>query len=88
MRTELHAHALAARHPRTPLVRKARGRRLVDDLIVVPLAIAVAIRFVSARAAEECRSSARQRVAASKVNWRLVVAVWALLGAIGVALAI
>jgi uncharacterized membrane protein YkvA (DUF1232 family) len=61
---------------------------LVDDLVFVPLAIAVAIRFVPPAVLEECRAAAIERVAASKLDWRLVVGLWALLAALGIALAV
>ena len=60
---------------------------LIDDLIFVPLAIAVAIRLVPPAVLAECRAAATDRVTASKLNWRLLVGLWALLAALGIALA-
>jgi len=60
---------------------------IVDDLIFVPVAVALAIRFVPSPILAECRSQARDRVAAqSKSSWILLAAVWAALAAAGIAL--
>jgi uncharacterized membrane protein YkvA (DUF1232 family) len=61
---------------------------LVDDLIFVPLAIAVAIRLVPPAVLAECRAAATERAAASKVNRRLIIGLWAVLAALGIALAV
>ena len=59
---------------------------IVDDLIFVPLAIAVAIRFVPSHVLAECRSTANERMAAqSGSNWILFAAVWTALVAAGIA---
>jgi uncharacterized membrane protein YkvA (DUF1232 family) len=58
---------------------------IVDDLIFVPLAIALALRFVPEPVMAECRSQAQQRVAQSKSSWILIAAVWAALAAAGLA---
>lgn len=57
---------------------------LVDDLVFVPIAIALAVRFVPAAVLEECRVQARDRIAQSKSSWLVVAAVWAALAAAGV----
>ncbi|HZO01879.1 MAG TPA: YkvA family protein [Burkholderiales bacterium] len=60
---------------------------LVDDLIFVPIAIALAIRFVPSPVLAECRLRAHERVAAQpRVSWWLIGAVWALFTAAGIAL--
>jgi uncharacterized membrane protein YkvA (DUF1232 family) len=52
----------------------------VDDLLLLPLAIALAIRLVPAEVLAECREQARQRLAAGKPVSRLagavVVLIW------------
>jgi uncharacterized membrane protein YkvA (DUF1232 family) len=58
---------------------------IVDDLIFVPLAIALAVRFVPAPVLAECRGRAHQHVARSRTPWLLVVAAWVGLAALGVA---
>jgi uncharacterized membrane protein YkvA (DUF1232 family) len=47
----------------------------VDDLLLLPLAIALAIRLVPAAVLAECREQARQRLAAGKPVSRLAGAV-------------
>lgn len=59
---------------------------IVDDLIFVPIAIALALRFVPAPVLAECRTRARLRMAAPlKFNWIFVAALWAVLAAAGIA---
>jgi len=59
---------------------------LVDDLIFVPLAIALAVRFVPVAVLAECRSQAQARAATqSKSSWILIALVWAALAAAGIA---
>lgn len=59
---------------------------IVDDLIFVPLAVALAVRFVPSPVLAECRLRAHQRTAGqSKSNWILIAAVWAALAAAGIA---
>jgi uncharacterized membrane protein YkvA (DUF1232 family) len=58
---------------------------IVDDLIFVPLAIALAVRFVPAPVLAECRGRAHEHVARSRTPWLLVVAAWVGLAALGVA---
>ena len=57
----------------------------VDDLIFVPVAVALAIRFVPSVVLAECRARAQERVALHSTPWLLIVAVWAALGAAGIA---
>src|SRR5919109_836377 len=58
----------------------------LDDLIFVPIAIALAARFVPAPVLAECRVRAQERIeTASKSSWLVMAAVWAGLAAIGVA---
>jgi uncharacterized membrane protein YkvA (DUF1232 family) len=46
---------------------------LVDDLIFVPIAIALAVRFVPEEVLAECRSTAHERLSAlPKWTWRSV----------------
>ena len=60
---------------------------IVDDLIFVPIAITLAVRFVPAPVLAECRSRAQERIALQKTSsWILFVAVWAALAALGVAI--
>ena len=59
----------------------------VDDLIFVPIAIALAVRFVPSPVLAECRGRAQERVAiASNKPWLVMVAVWTALAAAGIAL--
>ena len=61
---------------------------LVDDLIFVPIAIALAVRFVPSPVLAECRALAHEKVLASRSGWPVIVAIWAALAAAGVALSI
>ena len=59
----------------------------VDDLIFIPLAVALATRFVPSTVLAECRGRACERVAAMpKASWLTIGAVWAAATAAGVAL--
>lgn len=59
---------------------------IVDDLIFVPLAIALAIRFVPAPVLAECRTRAHERMAVhKKLSWVVIAAVWVALAAAGMA---
>lgn len=57
----------------------------LDDLIIVPLGIALAVRMISQEVLEECRQKARVEIAKSKpvnkVAAVVVVCVWLLLAA-------
>jgi uncharacterized membrane protein YkvA (DUF1232 family) len=59
---------------------------IVDDLIFVPIAVALAVRFVPAPVLAECRGRAVARLAARpRTPWLLLAAVWLALAAAGVA---
>ncbi len=62
----------------------------LDDLIVVPLGIALAVRMIPATVLTECREESHRAMAADKpVNWvaaSIIVAVWLLLAGLGVLL--
>lgn len=58
----------------------------IDDLIFVPLAIALAVRFVPAGVLAECRLRAQERSeTTSKSSWLVFAAAWAALAALGAA---
>ena len=58
---------------------------LVDDLIFVPIAIALAVRFVPTPVLAECRARAQQRLDAQpRSSWLVIAAMWAALAAAGV----
>ena len=61
---------------------------IVDDLIFVPIAVALAVRFVPAAVLAECRTRAHERIAArpKRMSWIPLLAVWAALAAAGIAL--
>ena len=59
---------------------------MIDDLIFVPLAIALAVRFVPAPVLAECRGRAQERVLQSKTPWVAIAAVWATLAVAGITL--
>ena len=60
---------------------------IVDDLIFVPLAVALAVRFVPSPVLAECRGRAQERLMVkSTKRWLVFVAVWAGLAAAGIAL--
>ena len=59
---------------------------LIDDLIFVPLAIALAVRFVPETVLAECRGRAEEKMVSGKTSWLLLAALWAALAAAGVAL--
>ena len=59
---------------------------LFDDLIFVPLAIALAVRFVPAPVLAECRGRAHERAAMQgRSSWIPMAAVWLAMAAVGVA---
>lgn len=60
---------------------------LVDDLIFVPLALGLAVRFVPAPVLADCRSRATQ-IVVPRAGWLLLAGVWIVLTAIGVAAAL
>lgn len=60
---------------------------IVDDLVFVPLAVALAVRFVPSPVLAECRERAQERIALRKSSsWILIAAVWAALAAAAIAL--
>jgi uncharacterized membrane protein YkvA (DUF1232 family) len=61
---------------------------IVDDLIFVPLAVALAVRFVPSPVLAECRAQAYERISVNSKSFTLVLvlAVWAMLATVGVAL--
>ena len=60
---------------------------IVDDLIFVPIAIALAVRFVPAPVLAECRERAQERVALqSGRSWIAIAAIWTALAAAGIAI--
>ena len=65
---------------------------LVDDLILVPLGLALAIRLIPPAVLAECRERADARLDEGRpVNWfvaGLIVAIWVSLAALGVWLAL
>jgi uncharacterized membrane protein YkvA (DUF1232 family) len=60
----------------------------VDDLIFIPLALAVAVRFVPSPVLAECRTRAHERISltSGKSTWVVVLAIWAGLAATAIAL--
>jgi uncharacterized membrane protein YkvA (DUF1232 family) len=62
----------------------------VDDLLLIPLGIAVAIRMIPPAVLAECRGQAQAELSQAKpVNWvaaAVIVAIWFLLAAAGIAL--
>jgi uncharacterized membrane protein YkvA (DUF1232 family) len=59
---------------------------LVDDLIFVPLALAVAIKFVPRAVLAECRGRAQERIATQgPSSWVVIATVWLALAAAGIA---
>jgi hypothetical protein len=65
---------------------------LLDDLVLLPLGIALAIRLIPPPVLAECRARAEERLAARRpVNWfvvGLIVAVWVSVAALAVWLAL
>ena len=49
----------------------------IDDLVFVPLAVALAIRFVPSPVLAECRPRAHERVVSSRSSWIFVFGLWA-----------
>ena len=62
----------------------------LDDLVLIPLGVALAVKMVPAPVLAECREEARRRVAEEKpvnrVAAAVIVAVWVLLAALAVLL--
>ena len=63
----------------------------LDDLLLIPLGIAVAIRMIPPGVLAECRVRAQAELGQAKpVNWvaaAVIIAVWLLLAAAGIAVA-
>jgi uncharacterized membrane protein YkvA (DUF1232 family) len=64
----------------------------LDDLVLVPLGIALALRMIPPAVMAECRARAREALAAGKpTNWiaaAVIVVVWLVLAALGVLLVV
>jgi uncharacterized membrane protein YkvA (DUF1232 family) len=64
----------------------------LDDLVLVPLGIALALKMIPAAVMTECRESARELMAQGKPVNRtaavIIVAIWLLLAALAIALVI
>lgn len=61
----------------------------IDDLIFIPLALAVAVRFVPDAVLADCRGRAQElTLRAGRRGWLVLAAIWAALLAIGVAAAL
>jgi len=59
---------------------------IVDDLIFVPIAIALAVRFVPAPVLAECRGRAHESIAAQRpFSWVSIAMLWLALAAAGIA---
>jgi uncharacterized membrane protein YkvA (DUF1232 family) len=55
---------------------------LIDDLIFVPIAVALAVRFVPSPVLAECRGRAQERIAAQgRSSWVVIATVWLALAA-------
>jgi uncharacterized membrane protein YkvA (DUF1232 family) len=62
----------------------------LDDLVLVPLGVALVVRLVPAEVMAECRARSRELLAAGRPTSRtaaaVILAIWLLLAALGVAL--
>jgi uncharacterized membrane protein YkvA (DUF1232 family) len=59
---------------------------LIDDLLFVPIAVALAVRFVPSPVLAECRLRAQKRLAVpSTIPWLVIAAVWTALAAAAIA---
>jgi uncharacterized membrane protein YkvA (DUF1232 family) len=60
----------------------------LDDLVLVPLGIALAIRLIPASVMEECRQLARERMdngkPASRIAAAAIIAIWVAIAALGI----
>ena len=79
LKIELLALALAARHPDTPwYARLVVG--LIDDIVFVPLAIGLAVRFIPAPVLADCRARSQEIEARaprlSPTSWVLIAGAW------------
>jgi uncharacterized membrane protein YkvA (DUF1232 family) len=58
----------------------------IDDLIFIPLALALAVKFVPEAVLADCRGRAQEiSLRAGRRGWLVLAAVWAALVAVGVA---
>src|SRR5207237_3447814 len=84
IRRELLALALAARHPSTPwyakLVIAGCVAYALTPVVFIPLAIALAVRFVPAPVLADCRARSHELDARvprlSRAAWWLIAAAW------------
>src|SRR4051794_19944996 len=63
---------------------------LIDDLIFIPIALALAVRFIPEPVLIDCRSRAGE-IAARKPSWKagaVIIAVWVVLASLGVYLVV
>jgi uncharacterized membrane protein YkvA (DUF1232 family) len=61
----------------------------LDDLILIPIGVALARKMIPADVLAECRERARVEIAGKPVNWAaaaVIIAVWLLLAALAVVL--
>jgi uncharacterized membrane protein YkvA (DUF1232 family) len=61
----------------------------LDDLILVPLGLALAIKMIPGPVLDECREKARQDAGRGELGWQagiVVVLTWLLLAALGILL--
>lgn len=62
----------------------------LDDLVLIPLGIALALKMIPASVLAECRAQAKATMAQGKpTNWvaaAVIVAIWVLLAALAIAL--
>jgi uncharacterized membrane protein YkvA (DUF1232 family) len=58
----------------------------IDDLIFIPLALGIAVKFVPHAVLADCRGRARERIALqSRFSWIPLAAIWLAMAAAGVA---
>jgi uncharacterized membrane protein YkvA (DUF1232 family) len=58
----------------------------IDDLIFIPLALGIAVKFVPDAVLVDCRGRARERIAAQSLSsWIPIAAVWLAMAAAGIA---
>ena len=55
----------------------------LDDLVLIPLGIALAVRMIPGPVLEECRTRSRETLARSRVAAAVVVAIWIVLCGLG-----
>jgi uncharacterized membrane protein YkvA (DUF1232 family) len=61
----------------------------LDELVLIPLGIALSIRLIPAAVMEECRTHAQERMAggkpASRIAAAVIIAIWVVIAALGIA---